>query len=127
MLSKLAADKIRQGRLAQLVRASRLHREGRRFESYIVHQDNKIKTMRIFLGIAMIVVGFLMTWKSHAIVGFTGHNAWAEQRLGTFGGTYLLTKLLGLVAIFFGLLAISNLHQGFLEATVGNLFGSGRL
>lgn len=26
------------GRLAQLVRASRLHREGRRFESYSVHQ-----------------------------------------------------------------------------------------
>jgi hypothetical protein len=26
------------GRLAQLVRASRLHREGHRFESYIAHQ-----------------------------------------------------------------------------------------
>ena len=29
---------MRVGRLAQLARASRLHREGRRFESYIVHQ-----------------------------------------------------------------------------------------
>jgi hypothetical protein len=28
---------LQKGRLAQLVRASRLHREGRRFESYIVH------------------------------------------------------------------------------------------
>ena len=34
MCSELLAER---GRLAQLVRASRLHREGRRFESYSVH------------------------------------------------------------------------------------------
>jgi hypothetical protein len=31
------------GRLAQLVRASRLHREGRRFESCTAHQSNPMK------------------------------------------------------------------------------------
>src|SRR6266481_1385892 len=36
------------GRLAQLVRASRLHREGRRFESVTAYQSSEGMCMRIF-------------------------------------------------------------------------------
>src|ERR1700738_4039668 len=36
-----AALNRRRGRLAQLVRASRLHREGRRFESVTAYQKNR--------------------------------------------------------------------------------------
>ena len=35
----LHREETASGRLAQLARASRLHREGRRFESYIVHME----------------------------------------------------------------------------------------
>src|ERR1700682_3662474 len=38
-----AALNRRRGRLAQLVRASRLHREGRRFESVTAYQTNRTR------------------------------------------------------------------------------------
>jgi hypothetical protein len=78
--------------------------------------------MRIFIGILMVAAGFLLVWKNEAIVGFTGYNAWAEDKLGTMGGTRLLYKLIGLAIIFGGLLAITNMHQGFMQATIGKLF-----
>lgn len=77
--------------------------------------------MSIFVGIILILAGFLLVWKTHPIVDFTGHSDWAESHLGTEGGTYLLVKLVGILAIFFGLLAITGLYQGFLESTVGAL------
>ena len=76
---------------------------------------------RIIIGILMIALGFMMNWKTEAIVQFTGYNAWAEDKLGTLGGTRLLTKLIGLIMIFGGLLAITNMHQAFLQGTIGTL------
>ncbi|PIP67374.1 MAG: hypothetical protein COV79_04410 [Parcubacteria group bacterium CG11_big_fil_rev_8_21_14_0_20_41_14] len=81
---------------------------------------------RIFIGILMTAAGFMMVWKTEAIVQFTGYNAWAEDKLGTMGGTRLLTKLIGLIVIFGGMLAITNMHQSFLQATIGKLV-SGRM
>jgi|TARA_B100001971_G_C18203570_1_gene546141 hypothetical protein len=81
---------------------------------------------RIIIGIILIIGGFLLAWKNEDVVGFTGYNAWAESKMGTMGGTRMLYKLLGVAAIFIGILAITNMHQGFLEGTVGRLLG-GRL
>ena len=72
----------------------------------------------------LVVLGFLLAWKAHPIVDFAGRSEWAEQHLGTEGGTYLLYKLIGLLLIFFGLLAITGLYQGFLEGTLGKVFGA---
>lgn len=80
--------------------------------------------MRIIIGIALVAIGFLLIWKTEPIIQFTGYNDWAEQHLGTEGGTRLLCKLVGIAFIFFGMMAITNLHKGFLEATLGSLFGS---
>ena len=80
--------------------------------------------MTIVIGIILVVIGFLLVWKTHPIVDFAGHSDWAEQHLGTEGGTYLLYKLIGLLLIFFGLMAITGLHQGFLEGTLGKVFGA---
>jgi len=80
--------------------------------------------MRIFIGILLVAAGFLLNWKTEAVVQFTGYNDWAEQHLGAEGGTRLLTKFIGIVFIFFGMLAITNLYKGFLESTIGALFGS---
>jgi len=81
---------------------------------------------RIIIGIILIIVGFVISWKTEPIVGFTGYNNWAEAKLGTMGGTRMMYKLIGIAVIFAGLLFATNLHQGFLEATVGRLL-SGRL
>lgn len=77
--------------------------------------------MTIVIGIILILAGFVLVWKTHPIVDFAGHSEWAESHLGAAGGTYLLVKLIGLLAIFFGLLAVTGLYQGFLEGTVGAL------
>jgi len=79
---------------------------------------------RIIIGILLVVAGFLLIWKTESVVQFTGYSSWAENKLGTMGGTRLLTKLIGLFAIFVGMLAITNMHQGFLESTVGQLLNS---
>lgn len=70
----------------------------------------------------MVCAGFLLVWKNEAIIGFTGMNTWAEDKLGTFGGTRMMYKLIGLAIIFGGLLAITNMHQNFLQGTIGKLF-----
>lgn len=77
--------------------------------------------MRIFLGIILIITGFMMAWKTSALVSFTGQSTWAESHLGSEGGTYLMYKLLGILVVIIGLLAVTGLYQGFLEATVGRL------
>lgn len=82
--------------------------------------------MRIIVGLLLLTAGFLLVWKATPIIEFTGHNAWAESRLGTEGGSYLLCKLIGLLIIFIGILIITGLWQGFFEATVGALFTPGR-
>lgn len=70
----------------------------------------------------MVIAGFLLVWKTEPVVGFTGLSDWAEQHMGSEGGTRLMYKLIGIAIIFFGMMAITNLHQGFLEGTVGKLF-----
>ena len=69
----------------------------------------------------MVIAGFMLVWKNEAVVRFTGMNAWAEDKLGTMGGTRVMYKFIGLAIIFGGMLAITNMHQGFLQGTVGNL------
>lgn len=78
--------------------------------------------MRFFIGFLLVVVGFLMVWKTEAIVGFAGYSDWAERNLGTEGGTRLMYKLIGIGCIFLGMMAITGLYEGFMEATVGALF-----
>jgi len=77
---------------------------------------------RIFLGIIMTIIGFMMAWKTEALISFTGLSGWAEDKMRTMGGTRLMYKLIGIGMIFAGMLAITNMHQGFLQGTIGKLF-----
>jgi len=78
--------------------------------------------MKFLIGILLIAIGFLIIWKTAAIVGFAGKIWWAEQHLGTEGGTYLAYKLIGIAFIFLGLLAMTGQDEDFLQNTVGRLF-----
>jgi hypothetical protein len=78
---------------------------------------------RIILGIVVAGIGFLISWKTEEIVSFTGYNAWAETKFITSGGTRMLYKLIGVGVIFIGMIILMNLHQAFLEGTVGRLLG----
>lgn len=78
--------------------------------------------MQYFIGIVAVLIGLVLIIKTEWMVENFGHNAWAEEHLGTEGGTRLLYKFIGLIGIFIGFLLVTNLWQGFLMATVGKLF-----
>lgn len=78
--------------------------------------------MRYFIGILLVTVGILLIIKTEWFIQNFGTNAWAEEHLGYNGGTRLMYKLIGLIFIFFGFLAITNLLNAFLLGTVVKVF-----
>jgi len=78
--------------------------------------------MRYFIGILLALAGVVLIIKTEWFVQNFGSIAWAEENLGTSGGSRLMYKLIGLVFIFVGFLLITNLFGGFLAGTVGRLF-----
>lgn len=78
--------------------------------------------MRYIVGAFLVLIGAVMVVKSEWFYQNFGSISWAEEHLGTSGGTRLAYKLIGLVLIFFGMLLITNMIQGFLMATIGRLF-----
>lgn len=78
--------------------------------------------MRYIIGLIMITIGVVLILKTEWFVQNFGSSAWAEEKLGSSGGTRLLYKLIGIVFIFFGALAVTNLLNNFLFGTVGKIF-----
>jgi len=78
--------------------------------------------MRYLIGLAMVGFGVILIIKTKWFVENFGTSAWAEEKMGTAGGTRLMYKLIGLGFIFFGMMVITNMIGGFLMATIGKLF-----
>lgn len=68
-------------------------------------------------------IGALMIIKTEWIVENFGKNGWAEQNLGTEGGSRLLYKLLGLVLIIVSFLGITGMLGGIVWSIFDSLFG----
>jgi len=75
--------------------------------------------LRIIGGLLLIVIGVLFVWKTEWFMRNIGRIAWAEEKLGD---SRLFYKLLGIIIIFIGLMAMTGLLGGFLLGTVGKLF-----
>lgn len=75
--------------------------------------------MRYFIGVIMVIIGVFLVIKTQWFIENFGTNAWAEDKLGTSGGTRLLDKLLGILSIFLGFLVLTNMIQGFIMGTIG--------
>lgn len=78
--------------------------------------------MRVILGIIGIVIGFIIVWKTEAVLGFFGRVSWAEAHLGSEGGSRLFYKLIGILFIVVGVFAATNLLGGLVLAIFGPLF-----
>ena len=63
-----------------------------------------------------------MIVKTEWFIANFGRNAWAEEKFGYSGGTRLMYKGIGLILIFIGMLAATNMLSGFLNATIVKLF-----
>ncbi|MFA5051942.1 MAG: hypothetical protein WC544_02670 [Patescibacteria group bacterium] len=75
--------------------------------------------MRYVLGLVIISVGFLITWKAEWMMDNFGRVAWAEEHLGTEGGTRLMYKLIGISAIVLSFMYMSGLIQAILTKIFG--------
>lgn len=78
---------------------------------------------QFFIGLIMLALGFHMTWKTDAYMGFMGRNEWAEQKLGP-GGTRLMYKIIGIFICFFGILGVTGQLSGLAEGAAMTVFGS---
>jgi hypothetical protein len=78
--------------------------------------------MRYVLGLIGIAIGFLLIWKSEWIINNFGRIDWAEQHLGSEGGTRLMWKLIGLLVIILSMLFMFGMLQSILLAVLSPLF-----
>ena len=79
--------------------------------------------MNIFLGILAIIAGVLIVIYTEWIVENFGTNEWAEQNMGTSGGSRLLYKLIGIAIIFLSMMAMTGMLGEIIIGTFGRLFG----
>ena len=79
--------------------------------------------MKFVLGILGIVVGALFIIKTEWFIRNFGTNAWAEQHMGTSGGTRLMYKLVGLMIILVSILSVTGLLGTVVLAIFSPLFG----
>ena len=78
--------------------------------------------MNWLIGFVVILVGVFMVLKTDWIISFTGPIAWAEEHLGTEGGTRMLIKLLGVVVIIGTFLAATGILGNMLRGWFGPAF-----
>lgn len=80
--------------------------------------------MKFILGVIITLAGVGIVVKSNSLVGFFGRIAFFDKYLGTEGGTRLGYKLIGVLAIFIGVLMITGLIDGFMNWLLGPLIKS---
>ena len=71
--------------------------------------------MHIITGLIILAIGALIVIKTEAILSAFGRIEFFERYLGTEGGSRLGYKLVGIFAIFIGVLIMTNLIGGFME------------
>jgi hypothetical protein len=79
--------------------------------------------MKYILGLLGVAFGTILVIKTEWFVQNFGTIAWAEEHLGTEGGSRLMYKLIGLATIFISMMAITGLLGPSVLAIVGPLFG----
>ena len=81
--------------------------------------------MKYFYAFLVIIFGFLLVRYSNWLVNNFGHIDSAEHYLGTYGGTRLMWKLIGVLFIIGALLVISCIMNNILISIFGRLGAAG--
>lgn len=76
---------------------------------------------QIILGIIIVAAGAGMVIKTEWLVNNFGRMAWFEDKLGAEGGTRLGYKLIGLLAIFIGIIIMTGSGTSFFSWLLGPL------
>ena len=78
---------------------------------------------RIILGLILMVVGYLVVWKSDWLLRNVGSIPSAEKYLHTEGGSRLMYKLIGIFLLLLGALHATNLLEDAVRGLVRLFFG----
>jgi len=70
---------------------------------------------QIILGIIITGAGVFMVLKTEWLINNFGRMAWFEEKLGTEGGTRLGYKLIGVLAIFLGIIVMTGSGPDFMR------------
>jgi len=70
--------------------------------------------VRILIGLGMVAVGAVITIYANKIYESVGPIAWAEEHLGTEGGSRLMYKLIGIGLCIIGFLLATGMLGGLL-------------
>ncbi|MBI5734195.1 MAG: hypothetical protein HY973_04640 [Candidatus Kerfeldbacteria bacterium] len=76
------------------------------------------------IGILMVTGGFFLVWKTNWFISNFGGVAWAEQHLGSEGGSRLFIKFIGIIIILLGFTIITGVFQPMLLSWATPLFSS---
>lgn len=79
--------------------------------------------MKYIIGFLAIVLGSLMIIKTEWIIQNFGTSSWAEEHMGTSGGSRLFYKLIGLAIIILSVMGMTGMLGGIILAVFGKLFG----
>ncbi|OGG89945.1 hypothetical protein A3H03_01325 [Candidatus Kuenenbacteria bacterium RIFCSPLOWO2_12_FULL_42_13] len=79
--------------------------------------------MKYIYSLLAIIAGFLLVRYSNYLVDNFGHSETAEHYLGTYGGSRLMWKLIGLIIIIGALLTISGLAQSLIYSIFKPMVG----
>ena len=63
---------------------------------------------RLLISFIVFLIGLILLVYSYKVVQKIGYNDWAESHLGG-GGTYLLVKIIGMIAMIIALLLLIGL------------------
>ncbi len=78
--------------------------------------------MNFIYGLLGTALGTLIVVKAEWIIQNFGSYDWADQHLGTSGGSRLFYKLIGMAIILFSLLSMAGVMDDILLGMFGKLF-----
>lgn len=74
----------------------------------MIHYAYMSVFIRVPLGLAIMVVGFLIVKKTNVVISWFGRVPFAEDKFGE-GGSYFFYKLLGVLISFLGIFIATNI------------------
>lgn len=78
--------------------------------------------IRILMGLGLVAIGAVITIFANKIYESIGPMAWAEEHLGTEGGSRLMYKLIGIGLSVFGFLLATGMLGGVLVGIIKFFF-----
>jgi hypothetical protein len=70
--------------------------------------------MTFFIGLVIIAIGLILIIKTEWFLNNFGRIGFFEEHFGTSGGTRLGYKLIGMLAVFIGIMTVTGMISGFM-------------